>query len=69
MEQFIFRSITVSKKFPRHLMERFGLLRYAAETGKTTIVIEYDAESGDGRMDVICDDPIPTGLTDMGNCT
>lgn len=50
-------------------MERAGLLQYTAEAGKTTLVIEYDADSGDGRLDVICEDTIPTNPTETGSYT
>lgn len=46
----------ISKPFPKHLMEKFGLLRYAAVKGKTRIEIEYDSDSGKGRMDVFVED-------------
>lgn len=69
MAQFHSRSIIVSKGFSRHLMERAGLLQYTAEVGKTTLVIEYDADSGDGRLDVICEDTIPTNPTGTGSYT
>lgn len=45
--------IEVSKKFPHHLMEKSGLLRYASETGVTVITITYDAGTKDGWMTVI----------------
>ena len=46
-----FEVCTVSKMFPKHLMERAGLLRYS-EKEKIRIVIEYDPESGEGFMNV-----------------
>lgn len=42
--------LTVSKQFPKHLMEKSGLLRYAAESGRTYVSIFYDADTGDGHM-------------------
>lgn len=46
---------SVSKKFPKHLMIKFGLFKYAAEKGKTHIIINYDGDTGDGQMDVFID--------------
>ena len=43
---------TVSKPFPKHLMEKMGLLRYAGIKGETRIEIQYDADSGDGWINV-----------------
>lgn len=66
---FVPKDITVSKPFPRHLMERSGLLRYVAQSGRTTLVIQYDTDSGDGWMDVICDTPILKYPADMNSDT
>ena len=57
MKLFQPKEVAVSKRFPKLLMERAGLLRYASGTGQTTLVIQYDADSGEGRMDVIWDAP------------
>lgn len=48
--------------FPRHLMERFGLIRYAGKTGKTRIVIEYNNDTGEGWKRIVseCEESIPT---------
>ena len=46
------------KLFPRHLMERAGLMKYAGVTGKTRIVIEYNNDTGEGWMRVVSEDPI-----------
>lgn len=48
--------VTVSKGFSKHLMEKSGLLRYAAVKGKTRIEIEYNADSGKGWMNVFIED-------------
>lgn len=52
--------------FPRHLMEKFGLMRYAGKHGRTRIVIEYDNDTGSGWMRAVseCPERIPT-LTDQ----
>ena len=42
----------VKKRFPLHLMEKSGLLRYAAVKGKTRITIVYDSDTGNGEMKV-----------------
>ena len=44
--------------FSRHLMERFGLIRYAGIKGKTRIVIEYNNDTGEGWMRVVSEDPV-----------
>ena len=44
--------------FSKHLMEKFGLLRYAGIKGKTRIVIEYDNDTGKGWRRIVSDDPI-----------
>lgn len=46
----------VSKPFPKHLMEKSGLLRYAGIKGETRIEIQYDADSGTGWMNVFIED-------------
>ena len=43
--------------FSKYMMERFGLIRYAGNTGKTRIVIEYDNDSGEGWMRAVSEDP------------
>lgn len=58
--------IEVSKKFPYHLMEKSGLLRYASETGVTVITITYDAGTKDGWMTVIKSESSKT--SQLGNC-
>lgn len=47
---------TVSKPFPKHLMEKSGLLRYAGIKGETRIEIQYDSDSGNGWMNVFIED-------------
>ena len=42
---------TISKLFPKHLMERFDLVRYVGKT-RTKIVIDYDPATGEGFMNV-----------------
>ena len=46
--------------FSKHLMEKTGLMRYANETGKTRIVIEYNNNTGEGLITVFSSDPIQT---------
>ena len=48
--------VTISKGFSKHLMEKSGLLRYAAVKGKTRIEIEYDSDSGKGWMNVFIEE-------------
>ena len=40
-----------SKIFPKHLMEKAGLLRYA-KNGRIRITIDYDPDSEEGFMNV-----------------
>lgn len=42
----------VSKQFPKHLMEKSDLSRYAGIKGETRIEIQYDADSGKGWINV-----------------
>lgn len=63
---------TVSKRIPKHLMEKHNLLRYAATKGKTRIEIEYDSDSEEGWMNVFIEDYkftpsslIPDGTSDL----
>ena len=44
--------IAVKKAFPSHLMEKSGMLRYAARKGKTRITIVYNADTGVGKVKV-----------------
>lgn len=55
-KQMSIMPVTVSKGFSKHLMEKSGLLRYAAVKGKTRIEIEYDADTGKGWMNVFGED-------------
>lgn len=43
-----FITVRSSGLFPKHLMEKFGMIRYAAPDGKTKILIEYDPATGEG---------------------
>jgi len=45
--------------FPRHMMVKFGLIRYAGGKGKTRIVIEYDNDTGLGWKRVVSESNIP----------
>ena len=54
----------VEKKFSKNLMERSGLIRYVYPIGGTHISIEYDADTGDGRLTAYTDQSIQTDLTD-----
>ena len=47
----IIKVATVSKLFPKHLMERSELIRYA-RTSPTKIEIDYDPITGEGFMNV-----------------
>ena len=42
----------IKKAFPSHLMEKSGMMRYAARKGKTRITIVYNADTGVGKMKV-----------------
>lgn len=53
-------NLIVAKKFPQHLMEKSGLLRYAAESGQTVLTISYDAGTKDGWLLAVASDPEPT---------
>lgn len=44
--------------FPRHLMKKSGLIRYAGIKGKTRIVIEYDNDTGMGWRRIVTEDPL-----------
>lgn len=46
---------SIEKMFPRHMMEKSGLIRYAGIKGNTRIYIDYDANSGIGKMKVYLD--------------
>lgn len=52
------------KKFSKELMEKSGLIRYVNPTGGTRISIEYDADTGEGRLTANADQSIQTDLTD-----
>ena len=54
----------VEKKFSKELMEKSGLIRYVYPTGGTRISIEYDADTGEGRLTANTDQSIQTDLTD-----
>lgn len=54
----------VEKKFSKELMEKSGLIRYVNPTGGTRISIEYDADTGEGRLTANADNSIQTDLTD-----
>lgn len=46
----------VSGFFPRHLMEKTGLIQFAGKTGKTRIVIEYNNDTGEGWRRIVAED-------------
>ena len=54
--------------FPKHLMEKFGLIRYAGKHGKTRIVIEYNNDTGNGWMRAVseCPENIPIRTDQQG---
>lgn len=41
------------KPIKRYLLEKFGLTRYMSDKGKTTILIDYDAEKDMGKMVIL----------------
>lgn len=51
-------ALPVFKRFPKHLMERSGLLRYANAEGTTTITIRYNADTEEGTMEAVTEHPI-----------
>ena len=59
MKNTVLNKQIVSKPFPYHLMEKAGLLRYAAKIGVTAITIVFDADDGTGWLTSISSSPIP----------
>jgi len=59
--------------FPKHLMEKFGLIHYAGIKGKTRIVIEYNNDTGEGWIRVVSEShdrvPIRKDQTDSQPCS
>ena len=59
--------------FPRHLMEKLGLIHYAGIKGKTRIVIEYNNDTGEGWIRVVSESydrvPIRKDQTDSQPCS
>ena len=48
----------VSKRFSKHLMEKYGLLRYTKDSRITTITIVYNADLESGWFTALSSDPI-----------
>lgn len=54
----------VFKGFSKHLLEKFGLLKYTKESGITVITIMYNADTKEGWLNSIAMSPIPKDQPD-----